>query len=101
MRPQILTLTGVGSTDPITVDYNQRDFQIGFGVVISGTVDYTVEHTFDNPNEVTPVYFPNTVTVNKTVNSDGNYAYPIRALRLTNNAGTTGTTTLTLLQAND
>ena len=97
MRPQVITITGTGSTDPILVNYTATDFKIGFGVVVSGTVTYTVEHTFDNPNEVTPVFFSHAEVADKTTNDDGNYAYPVRAVRLTNTAGT-GTSTMTLLQ---
>ncbi len=97
MRPQTISITGTGETNALKVDFTQDNFKIGFGVVINGTVDYTVQHTFDDPNKVTPTWFDNEVVVNQIDNQDGNFAYPIRALRLVNNSGT-GTSTMTILQ---
>jgi len=99
MRPVYKTQTGVGSSAWIPVDYIQAPFQIGFGVVVTGTVDYTIQHTFDdvfNPT-VTPVAFDHPVVAAQTTNQDGNYAFPIRAIRVTVNSGT-GSAALTVLQ---
>jgi hypothetical protein len=65
---------------------------------------YTVEHTFSDPfdsgfSAATATWFPNTGLSAKTASSDGNYAYPVRAVRLTITAYTSGTATMTLLQA--
>ncbi len=99
MRPVTISKTGTGATDWVAVDYRQLPFAIGFGVVVSGTITYTVEHTFDNvfDSAVTPTAFPHSTLATQTTSKDGNYAFPIRAIRLNNTAGT-GTTTLTVLQ---
>ena len=99
MRPQVIQQTGTGSTAWIPLDYKQSPFNVGFGVVVSGTITYDVEHTFDDVynTEVTPVAFKHSTLVTKSANADGNYAFPIRAIRINNTAGT-GTTTLTILQ---
>ena len=48
MRPQVIKQTGAGSTAWIPVDYKQSPFNVGIGVLVEGTVTYTVEHTFED-----------------------------------------------------
>lgn len=99
MRPQVISITNTGTTAWIPLDYKQNPFNVGLGVVVNGTVTYTIEHTFDDvllPG-VTPVAFPHSTLAAQTTNKDGNYAFPVRATRINNSAGT-GTTTLTILQ---
>ena len=98
MRPQVIQQTGTGSTAWIPVDYKQSPFNVGFGVVVDGTVTYDIEHTFDDIFEVqSPVAFKHATLVSQTANKDGNYAFPIRAVRVNVTAGT-GSVTVTLLQ---
>jgi len=99
MRPQIFSQTGVGTSAWIPLDYKQSPFNIGLAVVVNGTITYDIEHTFDDvfDSTVTPTAFKHSTLVSQTANKDGNYAFPIRAIRLNNTAGT-GDTTLTILQ---
>lgn len=100
MRPSIRSQTGTGSTTWIPMDYLQVPFNVGFGVVASGTVNYTVEHTFDDVTTVgaaAPTVFAHEFVVAKTASDDGNYAFPVRAIRVTVNSGT-GVATITVLQ---
>lgn len=99
MRPQIFSITGTGQTAWIPLDYKQSPFNVGFGVVVNGTVTYDIEHTFDDvfDSAVTPTAFKHSVLTAQTTNKDGNYIVPIRAIRINNTAGT-GSTTVTLLQ---
>jgi hypothetical protein len=97
MRPTSLLTTGVATSAWIPVDYRQNPFNIGLAVVVGGTITYTVEHTFDDPFTGTPVAFPHSVLAAQTASKDGNYAFPVRAIRVNNTAGT-GTTTITILQ---
>lgn len=94
-----LSQTGTGSTSWYPVNYNQSNFKIGLGVVVSGTVTYTIQHTFDDVYDpsVTPVAFDHDTLATLSANADGNYAYPIRAIRVTVSAGT-GTAALTIIQ---
>ena len=103
MRPQIVGASGVSTSPVLVVTPSISPFNIGFGVKITGSITYTVQHTFDNPLD--PAFNPSTATwynhayvVNQTVNADGNYAYPVQAVRLNITAGI-GTGTLTLIQA--
>lgn len=93
MRPQTQSQTGAGSTNGIVTDYYISPFNIGFGVVVSGTVNYTVQHTFDGTN-----WFDHPDVASATTNQDGNYAFPVVQIRLTVNSGS-GTATLTAIQA--
>ena len=98
MRPQVIQQTGTGTTAWIPLDYKQSPFNVGFGVVVTGTVTYDIEHTFEDVFSVTsPTAFKHATLVSQTANKDGNYAFPVRAIRVNNTAGT-GSTTLTILQ---
>ena len=99
-----LTQTGTGSTTKIVVpDTFKNPFNIGIGCVVTGTVNYTIEHTFENVlaagfSAGSATWFPNSGITSKTANTDGNYAYPVNGIRLTVNSGT-GTVTAYILQA--
>jgi len=99
MRPQVIKKSGTGTTAWIPMDYKQSPFNVGLGAVVSGTVTFDIEHTFDDVFDpsVTPVAFKHSTMVTKSANTDGNYAFPVRAIRVNNTAGT-GDTTLTILQ---
>ena len=49
MKQQTVSQTGVGSSDALVMNTNISPFNVGFGVVVTGTVTYTVQHTFDDP----------------------------------------------------
>ena len=99
MRPVTLTVTGVGTSPIVPMDFRAQNFNIGFGCVInSGTATYSVQHTFDdiyNP-AITPTWFNNSTVNAVTTNQDGNYAFPIRAMRL-NVTASTGSVTINIL----
>lgn len=99
MTPQVISLTGTGQSSWIPLDYKQSPFNVGMGCVVSGTITYDIEHTFDDiyDSSITPTAFTNSTITGKSANFDGNYAFPIRAMRINNTAGT-GTTTVTILQ---
>lgn len=100
MRPTSKTQTGAGSSAWIPLDIKANPFSVGFGVVATGTVTYTVEHTFDDVQNatVTPTAFPHASVAGETTNQDGNYAFPVRAVRVTVTAGS-GSATLTMIQS--
>lgn len=100
MRPQVITKSSAGTTAWIPVDYKQNPFNVGFGVVVSGTNTYDVEHTFDDifDSTVTPTAFKHSSVTAQTANKDGSYTAPVRAIRLNVTAYTSGSATLTILQ---
>lgn len=100
MRRIVISKTGTGSSSLAPMDQYQSPFNVGIGVVVSGTVNYTIQHTFDdvqNP-DVTPVWFSHPTLLNLTANADGNYAFPVAAIKVLVNSGA-GSATATLLQA--
>jgi hypothetical protein len=93
MRPQTITQTGVGSSAWLPLDPLQNPFSVSFGCVINASPNYTVEHTFDPIlTGATPTAFPHASVATATANKDGNYAFPITAIRVTMNSGTGGVT---------
>ncbi len=100
MRAVIITKTGTGSSTTAPTNLNTSPFNIGIGVVVTGTVTYSIQHTFDDVYDanVTPVWFNHASLVGQTVSSDGNYAFPVRGIKVLVTAGS-GTATATLLQA--
>ena len=93
MRPVTLAQTAAGSTNGYVADSYISPFNIGFGVTVSGTVNYTVQHSFDGTN-----WFNHPTIASQNTAQDGNYAFPVTQIRLTVNSGG-GTATLTLIQA--
>ena len=98
MKVQIVSKTGTGSTSALVMNTNITPFNVGFGVLVTGTVNYTVEHTFDDPAIGFTTWFPHPTIAALAVNADGNYAFPVTGIRLTVNSGG-GTATLKLIQA--
>lgn len=98
MKVQIISQTGAGSSNPIVMDTNKNPFNVGFGVVKEGTVNYTVQHTFDDPFGTISTWFNHPTVAAQIANADGNYAFPVTAIRITMNSGD-GTATLKLIQA--
>lgn len=102
MRAQSISVGSAAASAWIPVDTNKNPFNIGFGVTISTAVlTYKVQHTFDNVQDstVTAVAFDHPDVTGETTNQDGNYAFPVRAIRLNVTAYTSGTAVLTLIQA--
>jgi hypothetical protein len=99
MRQQIATKTGTGSSNVIATDTYISPFNVGFGVVVTGSVNYTVQHTFDNPQtNPSPTWFSHPTVAAATTSQDGNYAFPVAAIKVLVNSGA-GTATMTLIQA--
>ncbi len=102
MRPiRVITKT-TGATNPIPLDNYISPFNVGFGVEVSNgaTVDYKVQHTFDNIQDsaVTPVWFDHPTVTGAITSTSGNYAFPVTAVRL-NATANDGTLTFIVIQA--
>lgn len=102
MRRAEFTVTGTGSSNPYALDTYISPNNLGLAVIVSGTITYKVQYTFDNiyANDYVPAsgnWFDHpTLTGSSSANS--NIAYPVMAIRLTNTAGT-GSATLVIIQA--
>jgi hypothetical protein len=99
--PTSVTVSSQTSSAAIPINWRANNFAVGIGCVVnSGTHTYKVQHTFDDIYTVAnPTWFDHASLVSKTASADGNYAFPIRAVRLTITAWTSGSTTMTILQA--
>jgi len=122
-KPFRVTVSGsAGLSNPWNPDYfKYAPFAIGVGVTISstGTVAYYVEHSFDPIFDLTygssvpqvtaanATWFQNsgiTSSAGSTApangNRDGNYAFPVTAIRLNVSANSSqGSVTMSLIQA--
>ena len=98
MKQQTVSQTGVGSSNNIVINTNVTPVNIGFGVIVTGTVTYTVQHTFDDPAVGFTTWFSHPSVAGETTNQDGNYAFPVTGIKVLVNSGT-GTATLKLIQA--
>jgi len=99
MRQQIATRTGTGSSNVIATDTYISPFNVGFGVVVTGTVNYTVQHTFDDITiTASPTWFNHPTVAALTASQDGNYAFPVSAIKVLVNSGS-GTAKITVIQA--
>jgi hypothetical protein len=98
MKVQSVSKTGVGSSSALVMNTNISPFNVGFGVVVTGTVNYTVQHTFDDPAIGFTTWFSHPTVASLAANADGNYAFPVTGVKVLVNSGS-GTATLNLIQA--
>ena len=103
MKPIVQTLTdasaGAKTSNPIVMDYFGKP-EVSLQVVVSGTVNWTIQQTLDDPNNGSTVTWfphPDTNLVAQTVNRQGNYAYIPVSVRLLLSSGS-GSATLTVVQ---
>jgi len=102
MNPVTITNNGTATSRIINLDYFNDPFAIGMGVVVTGTITYSVQHTFNNiydssVSTSTFTWFNNSSLANLTGNMDGNYAFPVYGIRLVTTG--TGAATLTVMPA--
>lgn len=98
MKLQTVSKTGVGSSSSLVMNTNISPFNVGFGVIVTGTVNYTVQHTFDDPAVGFTTWFSHPTIASQAANADGNYAFPVTGIKVLVNSGS-GTATLKLIQA--
>ena len=91
----------IGGSIPIPVDKNVTPTSIGLGLVITGTVNVTVQHTFDDiwaGASTIFTWFDHPTLAAIAADADGNLAFPPQAVRLLTNSGD-GTCEFDLVQA--
>lgn len=94
---------GVGSSVPVILDTIVNPASYGAAVTVTGTVNYTVEMSYDDfspawdLNANTPVWFPASGFSSQTTNQNGTIAGPCSLIRLTVNSGT-GTASMKLIK---
>lgn len=95
---------GVASTNWFMLNNALTPMNVGLAVVVSGTINYTVEYTYDDPNApftgTYPTVFNISALASKATNLDGSLTTPVFAIRLTQNSFTNpGTASLVAIQA--
>lgn len=88
--------TGVSVSPAFLLNWRQTNFQVSLGLSLSGTINVTVQHTFDNVRDVATsdwTWWPHTSLVTKTSSADGNYAFPVTATRILVNSTSGGSVT--------
>jgi len=106
MRPIRVAVNGQTASRVIPLDTYQVPFNVSIGVVLSvgASLTYSVEHTFDNVqadgfDPSTATWFSNAGLSTKTTSLDGNYSFPVTAMRLNVTTYSSGTATMTVIQA--
>lgn len=107
MRPVVYTLSdasgGAKTSNVYPPDHYVSPFNVALSVAVTGTVNYTVQYTFDDvfaagyaPASGTWVDHPTLTT--QTASKDSNIAYPVTGIRIRLNSGT-GSVKFTAIQA--
>ena len=91
--------SGAGESAMRPMNLYQTPVNISLGFTISGTVNYTVQHTFDDPFQTDSgiSYFDHSELAAQAAAVDGNYAFPVTGIRVKINSGT-GTVSARLTQ---
>jgi hypothetical protein len=98
MRVQTVSKTGTGSSDPVVINTNTNPVNIGFAAIVTGTVNYSIQFSYDDPVAGFTTWFDDTSITSKTGNEDGSILFPITGVKVLVNSGT-GTVTLKIVQA--
>lgn len=86
--PTVLTQNQTGTSSIWFPDWMQTPFAIGIGCVATGAPTYSIQHTFDNIDNVSgtsaanATWFTNSGITATTVSCNGNYAFPVRAIQI-------------------
>ena len=96
--------SGVGSSPWFILDRDQNPVNLGIAVVVSGTINFTVEYTYDDPNNPYTGTFPTVFSISalasKAANTDSTFLQPAYAIRLTQNSFTNpGTAKMIAIQS--
>lgn len=94
---------GAVTSSIINLDNWTSPFNIALSVKVTGTVNYTVQYTFDNIFSSTYVassgnWVDHPSLTSKTATLDSNIAYPVMAVRIVQNSGD-GSCLFTVIQA--
>lgn len=87
--------SAVAVSPVVPLNYVHTPFSVSLGIVLTGTINYTVQHVFNDIFAAAPstyTWFPHITLVTSTSNGNSNYAFPVRATRLLVNSVTAGAT---------
>lgn len=91
---------GIGSSGFVSLNYHAQPVNISVAAVVSGTINYTVQWTYDDPNKVTPTWWDDATAASKTANQVTTMNDPVFGSRVLINSFTApGAVTTTYIQA--
>jgi len=104
-QPRYVSQTGTGSSAWQIVNTGANPMNLGIGVLVTGTVSFTFEYTYEdpsgtytNPRNSTPTAWPLTALTTKSASTDASITFPIAAWRITVVSGS-GTAQACVVQA--
>ncbi len=98
MRPSVIEQVGTGSSVAYPLDHTASTYQVSLRTTVTGTATYSVEHTMENILAGEQATWREHDTIRDvTANMEGNYFFPVTAVRLTIQSGT-GTVALRIVQ---
>jgi hypothetical protein len=106
MRPIRVTVGSATTSQVIPLDQYISPFNVSLGVALSAgaNLTFSVQYTFDDVfdpafNPATATWFTHATLTARTASSDGNLAFPVTGIRLNVTPYTSGTATMTVVQA--
>jgi hypothetical protein len=104
MRPFVTTVNSTTTTSPVyPTDIYTAPTNIALSVVVTGTINYTVQYTFDDvfASGYTPSggnWTDHPSLTGQTTTKDSNISYPVRGVRIKSNSGA-GSALFTAIQS--
>lgn len=95
---------GIASSAWFMLSNANNPINLGVGVTVTGTINFSIEYTYQDPNVLALGSYPSVWTqaalAAKTANTDGSFSFPMWGARLTQNSFSTGATaSATFLQS--
>lgn len=110
MRPVSVSTTDASGaatrTSPVPLNYNAEDFKVSLRITVTGTANYTVQYSLDDPWAVYATDYntngrwvnsSDAAVVGATASQTTNFIVPVRAVRVVQNSGN-GSTETTIVQ---
>jgi hypothetical protein len=111
MRPITFTITGGNGTQTVSnvapMDHYVSPANIALNVVVTGTITYTVQYTFDDvfakgydPTAASSNWNNHPTLVTQVITANSNISYPVTGIRIISPASpaSTGTAKLIIIQ---
>lgn len=97
---------GVGATPWLAMNYQYAPFVLSIAAIVTGTVNYTIQYTYDDPfmvvpgttQGIVPTAFSDPILAAATATGETTFNNPITGMRLLINSGS-GSITLRAIQA--
>lgn len=81
IQSKSVTQAAVGDSEAIDI-HDTTEIRISYGVTVTGTVNYTVQHSLNGTT-----FYDNSDNAAQTTSRDGNYIFPVRSVRVAINSG--------------